>query len=164
MVLKYFIVGIILSVGLVFVYMMDIKQRYMVETKCGVWEEIHCHGKGDASKESEDMARIRAILTIAGLMMTGAITGFFCFRYKYSREGKNDLIKSNEKGTDFHGRVILGHIITGAQLVVIAMLMFLSLRCLSELKVSFVLWIYFLFVGIALLVSLISYDIFDFQR
>ena len=93
-----------------------------------------------------DFNALIIVSTISGLLLAGSLSGFFTFSY-------NNVV--------FKNQLILGHISTGIQQLVIGMLLVVTTLCLYTYNHEYNIWIYFSFLSIALYISLITYDVFD---
>jgi len=92
------------------------------------------------------------VLTVCGLIIAGAISGFFSFGYRHSKDGGN----SNSAAVS----LIIGHVATSLQLLVIGMLLLVSVSSLGNYSITTEFGSYPLIIACILYVSLVFHDIY----
>ena len=99
---------------------------------------------------------IRIVLTACGLLLAGAISGFFRISFE-------NVIKSKAKGFAVF-QLVLAHAVTGLQLFVIGILLLACVRCLSIYPPTNALGNKPFFLFSLLYASMVCYDLFDVLR
>ena len=103
---------------------------------------------------ADNIKNLGFILTACGLLIAGAISGFFSFSYK-------DLIKKDNWS---YLHLMLGHIVTSLQILVIGVLLLAVVKCLDIYPVTSEMENKPLIVLASLYLSLVFYDLFDLLK
>ena len=105
---------------------------------------------------SQDRVALGLVLIVSSLLVAGAVSGFFSFRYEVSR--KNHVVR----GPYWH--LIIGHLTTAGLLFVIGTLMIVVISSLNAIHTSVEAPPYFGWFAVILYMSLVFYDIYDLGR
>ena len=96
------------------------------------------------------------IATTSGLVLAGAISGYFSFSYAHT-------IKSKANKYSFI-HILVGHLATGLALFVIGILLLVTVACLDSYTYSSLLSPWSLIMAVTLYFSMVCYDIYDFTN
>jgi hypothetical protein len=99
------------------------------------------------SNAESNISVFKLIGTLSGLLLAGAISGFFRFEY-----GRN-------RGLFF---IFLGDIMTWLKLVVIGILLTIVVETISCCEPAKPLFFTFMILGVALYLALVLYDVYDY--
>jgi len=103
---------------------------------------------------ASDVGVYKLIGTLSGLLLAGAISGFFRFTYKLCKED----------GNFSPCLVFLGDLMTGLQLAVIGILLTLVVESINRYKFTKPLFSVFMLLGVVLYIALVLYDVYDYQN
>lgn len=93
------------------------------------------------------------VLTVAGLILAGAISGFFQFTYQKVNQEQSRALSP--------GHLLLGHVTTATHLFVLGVLLLVSVTCLRQFAVTSELGLWPFWLAVVLYASLVLYDVFD---
>ena len=99
---------------------------------------------------------ISLLLTVAGLLLAGAISGYFQFSYDNVNQVSKDRLSIPH--------MLLGDLATGLHLLVIGVLLLFSVECLDMVPETQRLSPGPFYVSLALYTGLVVYDVFDLLR
>jgi high-affinity K+ transport system ATPase subunit B len=97
----------------------------------------------------------RLVLTVSGLILAGAISGFTRFTYQNICRKKGEICLVH---------IAIGHITTILELIVIGILLLVSVACLKNFAITSELGNYPFIISCILYLSLVSYDIYDLMH
>jgi hypothetical protein len=106
-----------------------------------------------AMTATDDANPHQMVLTVAGLILAGAISGFFQFTYR------NVWEDANHRRSHFH--LAMGHLTTATHLLVIGVLLLVSVSCLGNFAITSELTSWPFYLAFLLFAALVSYDVFD---
>jgi hypothetical protein len=96
----------------------------------------------------------KLIATLSGLLLAGAISGFFHFKYARCRD---------TDGRCSPRLLFLGDLMTGLQLVVIGILLTIVVESIDRCEFTKPLFSIFVLLGVVLYLALVLYDIYDYR-
>jgi hypothetical protein len=105
---------------------------------------------------SKDQVALGLVLIVSSLLIAGAVSGFFSFRYEA------DFKSPAERGPFWH--LMIGHLTTAGLLFVIGTLMTVMIGGLNAIHTSVEAPPYFGWLAVILYMSLVFYDIYDLGR
>ncbi len=105
---------------------------------------------------SQDRVALGLVLIVSSLLIAGAVSGFFSFRYEAGCKSQA------ERGPFWH--LMIGHLTTAGLLLVIGTLMIVVISSLNAIHTPVEAPPYFGWFAVILYISLVSYDIYDLGR
>ena len=105
---------------------------------------------------SQDRIALGLVLIVSSLLIAGAVSGFFSFRYEPGR--KSQVVR----GPFWH--LVIGHLTTAGLLFVIGILMIVVISSLNAIHTSVGAQPYSGWLAVILYMSLVFYDIYDLGR